>query len=84
MHMATVHRSSYSGQESQTRNLQLIFLTLVTVKQSQGYHTYNEDVDSKHGCNHAKFERSCFNGVREKANVSVFLKQTNKQVNYLS
>ena len=31
------------------------------------------DVDLKQGYNHAKFTRSCFNVVREKANVKVFL-----------
>ena len=58
--------------------------TLVALKQSHGHQAYNVNADTKESYNYAKFERSCFNGVREKANVSVFLKQTNKQVNYLS
>ena len=35
----------------------------VTLKQSQGHQTYNENVDQKQGYNHAKYERSSFNGV---------------------
>ena len=41
--------------------------TTVTLKQSQGHQTLNDNVDPKQGYNHAKFERSCFNGLREKA-----------------
>ena len=37
--------------------------TPVTLKLSQGHQTYNDNVDPKQGCNHAKFEISCFNGV---------------------
>ena len=44
----------------------------MTLKQSQGHQTYDENVDSQQGYNHAKFERSCFTGVQEKANVKVF------------
>ena len=44
-----------------------IFETPVTLKQSQGHQTYIDNVDSKQGYNHAKFERSCINGVREKS-----------------
>ena len=46
--------------------------TPVTLKQSQGYQIYNDDVDPKQGYNHAKFGRSCFHGVRERANVKSF------------
>ena len=35
----------------------------VTLKQHQGHQIYNDIVDPKLGDNHAKFERSCFNGV---------------------
>ena len=52
----------------------------VTLKR-QGHQTYNDNVDPKKGYNQAKFERSCFNGVRKKANVKVF--QMRKCVNYL-
>ena len=38
--------------------------TLVTLKQGQGHY-----VDPKQGYNHAKFEISRFNSVREKANL---------------
>ena len=40
--------------------------TPVTFKQSQSHLTYNDNVDPKQGYNHAKFERSCFNGVPRK------------------
>ena len=44
--------------------------TTVTLKQSQGHQTLNDNVDPKQGYNHAKFERSCFiNIVREKAKI---------------
>ena len=46
--------------------------TPVTLKQSQDQKIYNDNVDSMQGYNHTKFERSWFNGVREKANVKVF------------
>ena len=44
----------------------------VTLKQSQGHQTYNDNVDSKHGYNHAKYESSFFDGVQEKTNVKDF------------
>ena len=53
----------------------------VTLKR-QGHQTYNDNVDPKQGYNHAKFERSCFNGVREKANVNFFF-QIRKYNDYL-
>ena len=37
--------------------------TPVTLEQSQGHQTYQKNVDSEQGCNHAKFERSRFNSV---------------------
>ena len=47
----------------------------MTWKQSQGYQTYNENVDFWKGCNSAQLERSCFNCVQEKSTLkSVFLK----------
>ena len=45
--------------------------TPVTLKQSQGHQTYNDNVDSKQGYNHVKFERSSFNGVQEKENIKI-------------
>ena len=47
--------------------------TTVIFKHGQGHQTENDNVDAKHAYNHAKFERFCFNGVREKANVNCFL-----------
>ena len=50
----------------------------MTLKQSQGHQTYNDNVDPKQGYNHARFEISCFNGFKEqknkKANVNFFFK----------
>ena len=54
----------------------------MTLKLSQGYQTYNDNVDPKQGYNHAKLERFCFSGAQEKANVKVF-SQTRKYANYL-
>ena len=45
----------------------------VTLKQSQGHQTYNENVNPEWGYNHAKFERSHFNSVWEKGNSKGFL-----------
>ena len=47
--------------------------TPVTLIHSQGQQSYNENVDPEQGYNHAKFERVCFNGVQEKANIKEFL-----------
>ena len=44
----------------------------VTLKQSQGHQSQNDNVDPKQGSNDAKFKRSCSNGVQE--NVKVFFK----------
>ena len=54
----------------------------MTLKQSQGHQTYNENVNPKQGYNHAKFEGSCFNGVREKAYLlaCVFFKRENVSI----
>ena len=40
----------------------------MTLRKSQGYQIYIENVDPEQGYNHAKFDRSYFNGVKEKAN----------------
>ena len=53
----------------------------VILQQSQGHQTYNGNVDRKQDYNHAKFERSCFNGVHEKANVKGF---SNEKISQLS
>ena len=39
------------------------------MKQGQSHHTYNDNLDPEQGHNHAKFERSRYNSVREKGNV---------------
>ena len=53
-------------QESKTHNLKLKFLTRLS--------PWNKIkvIKSKQGYNRAKFKRSCFNDVQEKANVKVF------------
>ena len=38
----------------------------MTLNQSQGNKTYNENVDPKQGHNHAKFERPGYDSVQEK------------------
>ena len=45
--------------------------------------TQNNNVGPKQGYNHAKFERCCFNDVREKAKVKVGFFQMKQYVNYL-
>ena len=49
----------------------------MTLKQSQGHETYNNNAESKQGFIHAKSERSCFNGVKKKASIKVYLKWGN-------
>ena len=55
----------------------------VTLKQSQDHQTYNLNVDPKQGYNHAKFERSCFDGVQEKPTITVFFKRGNMSISSL-
>ena len=43
----------------------------VNLKQSQGHQTSDDNVDQKQDYDHAKFERSCSNGVQEKASIQV-------------
>ena len=56
----------------------------VTLKQHQGYQTWYELVGPKVGYNHAKFERSCFNSVWEKANGKFFPESVNEEIFHLS
>ena len=56
----------------------------VTLKQSQGHQTYYDNVDSKHGYKHAKYESSCFDGVREKANVEVCFTSNEEYMSIIS
>ena len=51
----------------------------MTLIQSQGHQSYNENVDPEQDYTHAKFERSCSNGVRKKTK-QFFLQ---KNVSYL-
>ena len=55
----------------------------VTLKQSQGHQIYKDNVDPKQGYKHAKFERSCFHGVKDQSNDKGFF-QTRENVNHLS
>ena len=43
----------------------------MTLKQSPGHQTYNENVDLEQDYNHAKFERFGFDSVQEKGNIKV-------------
>ena len=52
----------------------------VTLKQSQCYQTYSDNVNPKQGYNHAKFERCCFDGIQEKADFQVSFKRGNMSV----
>ena len=55
-----------------------------TLKQSKDHPTYNKNVDPEQSYNHAKLERSRYNGVREKGNVKVyFFKRGNMSVIFL-
>ena len=61
-----------------TSNLQFIYSdTPVILKQSQSHQTCHENEDPKQSDKYAKFERSCFSGVREKAIVKEFFNQGN-------
>ena len=73
MHVTTIQRFNYSGQES--KNTQFAVHTsdiTVTLKHSQGHQAYNGNVELKKVYNHATFQRFCFNGVGEKANIKGF------------
>ena len=55
--------------------------TPVPLKQSQGKKkNHNDNVDPKDDYKHAEFERTCFNGVEEKANVKVFFNEELRQL----
>ena len=86
MYIATIQHLNYnsqeSKQESKKQNFQFIFLTLVTLKQSQGHQTCNVDADPKQGYNHEKIERSHFNRVWQKGTTKHFV-QTGKYAYYL-
>ena len=43
----------------------------VILKLGQGNQTENDNVGPEQGYNHAKFERSSFNGVKEKASIKL-------------
>ena len=79
MYVVTTQRLNFGVKESKTQfavyisNLPLP----VTFKQSQGHQIYNDNVDTKQAYNHAKFERSCFNSVWEKAYVKSFFQTRN-------
>ena len=47
MYSATIQCLTNKGQESKTCNLQFIFWTPVTLKQSHGHQTYHSNVDPK-------------------------------------
>ena len=69
------NHTTFKLQRTRIQNTQFavyISYTHVTLKQSQVHQTYNDSVDPKEGYNRAKFETSCDNDVREKANVKVF------------
>ena len=72
MYVATKTHLNYRGQDSNTRNLQFTFLThlwpwnnVKVIKPGMTMQTPGKEY------NYAKFERSCINGVWEKANIKV-------------
>ena len=86
-HVCSSH-TMFTLQRTRIQNMQFAAYTCdtpVTLRQSQGHQTLNDNVDPKQAYNHAKFEKSCFHGVREKANVKVFccFFQPREYVNYL-
>ena len=52
----------------------------MTLKQSQGHQTYNDNVDPKQDFIPVQFERDCFLGVQEKPNVKDFFKRGNMSI----
>ena len=71
--VATIYHLNYGGRECTTRDLQCTFLTHLWPWNKVSHQTYNENANPKQGCNHTKFETSCFNGVQEIANVTFFV-----------
>ena len=80
MHVPIIQCLHYKAQESKTINLQFISDTPVTLNQSQGQQTYHDNVKTEEGYNHAKFERSCFNGVQDKASLNFFFQWGNMSI----
>ena len=73
-----VATTTYKLKRTRIQNMQFavyISDTPGTWKQSLGHKPYNDNVNPKQGYNHAKFQRPCLNGVREKANVIIFLNE---------
>ena len=74
------NNTTFKLQKARIQNKQFavyISETPATLKQSAGHQTYDGNSDPKQGYNNAKFESSCFNGVRNNANVKFVLKQEN-------
>ena len=77
------NHTTFKLQKTRIQNTQLavyISDTPVTLKQSQDHYIYNENIEPKRGHNHLTFERSCFHGLREKANGKVLFKQENMSI----
>ena len=55
----------------------------MTLEESQGHQTNNENLDPEEGYNHAKFERPRFGSVREKGNVEMFFKGGNMSLKHV-
>ena len=79
------NHTTFKLQRTRIKNMQFavyISDTSVTLTQSEGHQTYSNSVNPKQGYNHKKFERSCFNGVQEKAKFKgFFFFQMRKYVN---
>ena len=54
--------------------------TPVTLKQGQGHKSWYKLADPKQGSHNAKFEKSCLNNIREKANNEVLVESGNMPI----
>ena len=73
----------FTLQRTRIQNMQFavyISDTPVTLKESQGHQTYNENVHPKQGYNNAKLERPALDSVYQKANVKDFVKSENMSI----
>ena len=73
------NHTTFKLQRKRIQNTQFaiyISVTPVTLKQSQGQHSWNDNVEDKQGYNKAKFERPFM--VSEKKLMLMFFKQGNK------
>ena len=74
------NHTTFELQRTRIQNAQFAVYTSdtsVTLKQSQGYQTQNQNVDPKQSYYHSKSERSCFNGIKENQSLKFFFRWGN-------